>query len=321
MTSPASRLTLIALALGISLTGCGRRGERFVTVEPGVKLQVLDYGGTGRPVVLLAGLGATASGFADFAAKLTPSCHVYAITRRGFPPSSVPDSGYGVDRLADDVIAVIDALRLDRPVLIGHSIAGEELSSIGTRYPAKVAGLVYLDAGYAYALYDEANGNFGFDADAVMRDLQEMASPARQRSAAAIVKDLETSLPVLERDVRTEATLLADLPDQPPPVAGANRSTPAAAILAGQRKFTTLHVPVLAIFALPHDLGKDFRGSPDLRAKIETWDLRQTGGQADAFERQVPGARVVRIPHAAHMIYVSNEAEVLREVNRFIGGL
>jgi pimeloyl-ACP methyl ester carboxylesterase len=58
---------------------------------------------------------------------------------------------YSADQLGDDVLAVIEALKLNRPVLIGHSIAGEELSSVGTRYPDKVAGLVYLDAGYSYA--------------------------------------------------------------------------------------------------------------------------------------------------------------------------
>jgi pimeloyl-ACP methyl ester carboxylesterase len=55
--------------------------------------------------------------------------------------------------LGDDVLAVIAALNLDRPILVGHSLAGQELSSVGSRHPEKVAGLVYLDAGYSYA-YD-----------------------------------------------------------------------------------------------------------------------------------------------------------------------
>jgi pimeloyl-ACP methyl ester carboxylesterase len=51
-------------------------------------------------------------------------------------------------------LEVIESLKLDKPVLAGHSIAGEELSSIGSRHPDKVAGLIYLDAGYSYAYYD-----------------------------------------------------------------------------------------------------------------------------------------------------------------------
>ena len=65
-------------------------------------------------------------------------------------------SGYSADRLGDDVIAVMDALKLNRPVLliIGHSVAGEELSDVGTRYPQKISGLVYMDADYGYAFDD-----------------------------------------------------------------------------------------------------------------------------------------------------------------------
>jgi non-heme chloroperoxidase len=118
----------------------------MVPVDREVTLEVLDWGGTGRPLVLLAGLGNTAHVFDDFAPRLTSLGHVYGITRRGYGKSSVPQSGYDADRLADDVLAVLDALKLERPVLIGHSIAGEELSSLAARYPSRAGGLVYLDA-------------------------------------------------------------------------------------------------------------------------------------------------------------------------------
>jgi len=127
---------------------------RFVTVDRGVRLEVLDWGGRGRPILLLAGNGNSAHVFDAFASKLTASYHVYGLTRRGFWPSSAPPSGYDADRLGDDVLAVIHSVKLDKPVLIGHSIAGEELSSIGSRHAEKVAGLVYMDAGYSYAYYD-----------------------------------------------------------------------------------------------------------------------------------------------------------------------
>ena len=53
--------------------------------------------------------------------------------------------------------------KLTRPVLVGHSIAGEELSSVGSRHPETVAGLIYLDAGYSYAYYDRARGDYLID--------------------------------------------------------------------------------------------------------------------------------------------------------------
>ncbi len=55
---------------------------RFVTVEPGVRLEVLDWGGNGLPVVLLTELGDNAHVLDHFAEKLTHKYHVYGITRR-----------------------------------------------------------------------------------------------------------------------------------------------------------------------------------------------------------------------------------------------
>jgi hypothetical protein len=66
-----------------------REKVQFVTVEENVKLEVVDWGGTGRPLILLAGLGYNAHTYATFIAKLVPNYHVFSLTRRGFPPSSI----------------------------------------------------------------------------------------------------------------------------------------------------------------------------------------------------------------------------------------
>jgi len=104
---------------------------RLIPVQESIKVEVVDWGGSGRALILLAGLGDTAHVYDKFAPKLIPSFHVYGITRRGFGASSVPppeNGNYSADRLGEDVLAVIDALKLNRPVLVGHSVAGEELS-------------------------------------------------------------------------------------------------------------------------------------------------------------------------------------------------
>jgi non-heme chloroperoxidase len=122
--------------------------QQLVQVADNVRLEVLDWGGSGRPLVFLAGGGDTAHAFDDFAPKLTPSYHVYAITRRGFGASgsTTPDNDFR--HLADDVVAVLDALHLDHPVLVGHSIGGAELSAVANEHPHRVAAVVYLDAAY-----------------------------------------------------------------------------------------------------------------------------------------------------------------------------
>src|ERR1700692_3874683 len=75
---------------------------QFVTVDTDVKLEVLDWGGTGRPLVFLTGLGNNAHVFDKFASKFIGSYHVYGITRRGYGTSSSPASGYSADRLGGE---------------------------------------------------------------------------------------------------------------------------------------------------------------------------------------------------------------------------
>src|SRR5262245_45564818 len=83
-----------------------RHTVRRVAVEPGVQVEVLDWGGRGTDVVLLAGGGNTAHVFDEFAPKLAADFRVYGITRRGFGTSgfSLPENP--VARLRDDVLAV-----------------------------------------------------------------------------------------------------------------------------------------------------------------------------------------------------------------------
>lgn len=100
----------------------------FVTVEPGVQLEVLDWGGEGDALVLLTGLGDNAHVYDQFAYQFTDRFHVLGITRRGFGRSSQPAHGYDLDTRARDDIAVLDNLNLRQAVLVGHSVAGTELS-------------------------------------------------------------------------------------------------------------------------------------------------------------------------------------------------
>jgi non-heme chloroperoxidase len=62
----------------------------FVAVDKDIKLEVLDWGGAGRPVVLLPGLENTAHVYDDFAPRLAPQHHVYGITGQEFGASSAP---------------------------------------------------------------------------------------------------------------------------------------------------------------------------------------------------------------------------------------
>ncbi len=119
--------------------------SQMVSIAPGVGVEVLDWGGHGPPLVFLAGLGDTPHVYDDFAPAFTDRFHVVGITRRGFGHSTgLPDTT--VAALVEDLRVVLDSLRLSRVILVGHSIAGEELTGFGATYPDRCEALVYLDA-------------------------------------------------------------------------------------------------------------------------------------------------------------------------------
>jgi len=298
---------------------------QFVAVAQNVRLEVLDWGGTGRPVVLLAGGGNTAHIFDEFAPKLTASYHVYGITRRGFGASGFSATDEPADRLGDDVVAVIDALTLNRPVLMGHSIAGAELSSVANRHPDRVAGLVYIDAAYSYA-FDNGRG-------ADVMEMQRLKAPPPPSPAGADLASFSALTKYYERvnGFRfPEAELRQQRISTPAGGVGKQRDFPGGALfmplLTGTRKYMDIPVPALVIFANPHGLGTwvDGNTDPTVRTAAKSYSsalAALTERQEKAVENGVPTAHVITLPGANHYVFLSNEADVVREIHAFLTGL
>jgi non-heme chloroperoxidase len=297
---------------------------QFIDVDKNVRLEVLDWGGSGRTLLLAAGSGNTAHTFDKMAPKLAANYHVYGITRRGFGASSAPEptaANYMADRLGDDVIAIMDALKLNKPVLIGHSMGGEELSSVASRFPEKIAGLIYLDAAYHYAYYDKTHGDLIIDRNEVRRKLAQLEPGMQPQLPGGLIHELlETDLPALEKDLREDEKKIEGTPAmsaQPLSRALSRSMAIGFAMQDGMQKYMKIPVPALAIYAIPHNRGiRD----PVAREKADAEDMEISGVPAKAFEAGVP-SRVVLLPHASHFVFLSNEADVLREINSFLSTL
>jgi pimeloyl-ACP methyl ester carboxylesterase len=117
----------------------------FVAVN-GLELNYLDWGGRGPVVILLAGNGDSAHGFDDLAPRLTDRFHVLGLTRRGTGASEHPASGYTIAQTTGDLLGFMDALSIKQAYLIGHSIAGAEITRLAADHPERVLGLAYIDA-------------------------------------------------------------------------------------------------------------------------------------------------------------------------------
>jgi non-heme chloroperoxidase len=284
---------------------------QMVAVEPGVRLEVLDWGGSGRPLIFLAGSGDTAHSFDGFAPQFTKQHHVYGITRRGSGASSSPapaDGNYSADHLGDDVLAVMKALHIDRPVLSGHSMAGEEMSSIGSRFPDKVSGLIYLDAATDFALDDPEHPLLANEMNDMKRRIDEVEAGGVDEKKKLL--QLESAAARFESVLHHDNAEIANMPPLPP------RSPIGAALNFGTQKYTSIPVPALAIYACPHNWDR----LPDSERKtaLIADDKARCSRWADNFRKGVPSARIVMIPNADHYVYLSNEGQVVIEMNAFL---
>lgn len=75
-------------------------------------------------------------------------CVTYS--QRGYPPSDVPtDPGkYGQNLAVDDVIALMDALKIDKAHIVGHSMGALTALLVGVRYPERCLSVTAAGCGY-----------------------------------------------------------------------------------------------------------------------------------------------------------------------------
>jgi non-heme chloroperoxidase len=277
----------------------------FVEVEPGVKLEVLDWGGRGQPLLLLAGHGHTAHVFDDFATHLETRFHVLALTRRGFGASSQPDHGYDLTTMTQDIARVVDNLGLGRVHLAGHSIAGDAMTRFAVSFPHKVATLTYLEAAYDRVETQRVETTFPKLSVPDTPTADELRSPAAIRSYVA---RSEILLP--EAQIRATRVFGAD--GRFLRYVTSDRILVAVAKMVEHPDYPAIRSPMISIYAV--------YTSPTTRATIsDIFGIWQVAARAqrDQIRRSVPSARVVEVKGANHYIFISHQALVLRTMQEF----
>jgi len=326
---------LLTLALFVNPSASGQAAAwqdpsphkiQFVTVEEGVRLEVLDWGGTGRPVVLMAGSGNTAHVFDDFAPKLSAFCHVYGITRRGYGASSHPDSGYSEQRLAEDVLQVVNSLGLVKPVLMGHSMSGEELTRLGDEHSDRLAGLIYLDAA-------SDPKDWPGDSPAYMELFHKLPAPMQTRPEPSDA-DMKSFHAYYEWQLHNRETPFpeSELRNQyevnPDGSVGEFKTSDqihrAIGKGAQKRDYSKIRVPILAFFPVIGGNTKYQPKNDEERAAIKAFDDATTvyvDRYKENLQKASGGVRMVELQHAEHYVFLSNEADVLQETRAFLAKL
>lgn len=291
---------------------------RFIEVAPGVTLEVLDWGGSGPPLVFLAGLQDVAHGFDDFAPRFTDRFHVLAITRRGYGASTQTPTGYDLATRLDDDKKALDHLDLDRVILVGHSMAGDELTAFASTYPGRVIKLVYLDAIYEHSTLGPL---FAAPLPPMPVTAADSASPL-----ALQAYDLRTwGQHIPESQIRAIAKFDATghlTADVTPPTVDSQMLAG-----AGHPDYAGVQAPALVICAIVDSAPQVFRGYPTFddsgkaRARRFTDLLKAWGREGRArIKPQLRGAEWLELPGANHYLFDSNEPEVEAAMRRFLQG-
>lgn len=299
---------------------------QFVGVEKDVRLEVLDWGGSGRPVVLLGGY-TTAHIFDEIAPKLARAGHIYGITRRGLGASSKPDHGYTARESGEDVLRVLDALKLEKPVLMGYSFGGQDLSVLGAEHSDRIGALVYLDSAEDERVWPFPNGPISGDEKEWKAQLPKI--PLSDRTSIAAYRAWQKAahnMAFPESELRQLNTVNADGSVGESLVSKDVRD----AMFAGRAfpDYSRIRIPVLAFFDMPIPLSDQLRKAQPLSTEqaaalgaqyvmSQMW----TAVNSHALRRALPAARIVYLVGGNNYIFLTNEAEVVGETTAFVEGL
>jgi pimeloyl-ACP methyl ester carboxylesterase len=119
--------------------------KRDIIAGPEGMLYVDDGGSGGLPVLFLHSFGGSSSHWDNQLQHLRKERRAIAIDLRGHGRSDAPaHMDYNPEALAADVVAVVDSLKLERFVLVGHSFGGATATAYAGLHPERLAGLVLV---------------------------------------------------------------------------------------------------------------------------------------------------------------------------------
>jgi pimeloyl-ACP methyl ester carboxylesterase len=272
----------------------------FVTAN-GIKLHYLDWGGDGDTILFLPGFNDTAHVYDHFAPRFTDHFHVIGLTRRGVGESDKPKDGYDTSIRVEDIRQFLDALGIGRVILVGHSMAGDELTLFASRYPRRTIKLVYYDAAFDRTPEDWITG---------------LSDP--------------TNKPGIMQRMRMEALGLPGASDihvdnMPPPDRWSILVATHKGIFAFRPDYTKVQAPALAFYAISGNQHYPTHWLPDgadasVRAKADAWWqekghslLRQN---VEQFRCEIPHGEIIELNDAPDYIFLGETADKVAEKTR-----
>jgi 3-oxoadipate enol-lactonase len=248
-----------------------------------------EQSGAGQDVVLIHGLGGSASFWYAQLRALAPVARVTALDLRGHGQSTGAEGPYAMRMWADDTAALMEALSLGPAVVVGSSMSGMVAVEIAAAYPERVTGLV-LVGGFAKLA---GPGKERMEARAVMAESEGMGPLADLVPATALGATTHQTQPALVGLFR--AALLRNVPAC---YAASCRAIVAADVTPLLPK---VRCPTLVL------LGAEEQVAPLPAAR--------------ALHKGIAGSRLQVIPRAGHLPFLEQPAAFNAALMEFLGSL
>ena len=119
------------------------------TTDDGVRLYY-EESGDGTPMVFVHEFAGDHRSFEPQMRHFARRYRCIAFNARGYPPSEVPEAlaSYSQDRARDDILAVLDALSIERAHIVGISMGSLATLHFGLHYPDRALSLTLGGCGY-----------------------------------------------------------------------------------------------------------------------------------------------------------------------------
>jgi len=298
----------------------------FVNVN-GIRLHYLDWGGEGPVLLFLTGLGCSVHIFDEFAPRFTDKFHVLAFDRRGHGDSDYPETGYDPDTLTEDLRQFLEALRIDRVILAGHSMAYIELCHFTVLYPERIFKLVFLDAAYDNSSPETKAAWEKNPLPKMMPGWPEDFSGTLEEYTAEIKRRFPALAVVWNKGMDEQTRhVFTETPDgkvvdrMSDAISKALNDT----IASYSPEYKKIRVPILSFFAIRD--GSDFLSSEYMTEEqkglvidyFESVFQPHQGKYIEQFQRNVPHARIVEIPNGHHYCFIKHEELVFSEMRAFL---
>ncbi len=142
----------------------------FAVTDDGVKLYYEETGG-GAPIVFVHEFAADHRSWEMQMRHFGQRYRCITFSARGYPPSDVPEKpeSYSQNRATDDILAVMDHLKIDKAHVVGLSMGGFATLHFGFRHPTRALSLVV--AGVGYGAEKEQQARFKGEVEVVAKSL------------------------------------------------------------------------------------------------------------------------------------------------------